>query len=392
MTSQIAHTPVLRDRSDQAGFTLVEIMVGLTIGMLATLVIMQVFSVFEEQKRATTGTADALTNGNIALYKIGRELQSAGYGLALTSLTNSPLMCPLPMPIDPLVAPFVTSITPVTITDGGVGSDSITIRYGTSRLGGASSKIDSVAGTTVSVASNLGCTFDVATGSGDLSLVVNELGPGCAISRVIAPVVAPPPPAPQALPPLTPIPVPSGTVTLNSAAAVVADGTLACLGEWHEVTYAVGGVAGLDLTRQDLWDASVLPPGVPPPFNPLVANIVNIQAQYGVSATPSSNTVIAWVDATGIWAAPTVINRNRIKSIRIAVVARDPKMETANVTDPCNPAANTGLCAWVGTAGSPAPTIDMSAAYPNWQQYHYRVFETIIPLRNVVLANTTLLP
>lgn len=65
----------------QAGFTLAEIMVGLAIGMLATLVILQVFSVFETQKRATTGTADAQTNGSIALYTLGREMQLAGYGL-----------------------------------------------------------------------------------------------------------------------------------------------------------------------------------------------------------------------------------------------------------------------------------------------------------------------
>src|SRR4030067_3297632 len=75
----------------QAGFTLVEIMVGLAIAMLATLVIMQVFSVFEAQKRTTTGTADAQTNGGIALYNIGRELQIAGY--PLLPAVNSPLEC-----------------------------------------------------------------------------------------------------------------------------------------------------------------------------------------------------------------------------------------------------------------------------------------------------------
>ena len=80
----------------QAGFTLVEIMVGLAIGMLATIVIMQVLSVFETQKRTTTGTADAQTNGNIALYNIERELQMAGYSLipvGLPSVADSALEC-----------------------------------------------------------------------------------------------------------------------------------------------------------------------------------------------------------------------------------------------------------------------------------------------------------
>ena len=86
----------------EAGFTLVELMVGLTIGMLATVVIMQVLSVFEAQKRSTTGTADAQTNGGIALYTITRDLQMAGWGmhpvgdpLATTASATafSPLSC-----------------------------------------------------------------------------------------------------------------------------------------------------------------------------------------------------------------------------------------------------------------------------------------------------------
>ena len=43
--------------SKQKGLSLVELMVALVIGMLTTLVIMQVFTVFEDQKRATTGSA-----------------------------------------------------------------------------------------------------------------------------------------------------------------------------------------------------------------------------------------------------------------------------------------------------------------------------------------------
>src|SRR5471032_700320 len=68
-----------RSASYQAGFTLVELMVGMGIGMLATVIILQVMSVFEAQRRTTTGTADAQTNGGIALYNITRELQMAGY-------------------------------------------------------------------------------------------------------------------------------------------------------------------------------------------------------------------------------------------------------------------------------------------------------------------------
>jgi type IV pilus assembly protein PilW len=68
-------------RFHRAGFTLIELMVGMAIGLLATIIIMQVMSLFEAQRRTTTGSADAQTNGGIALYSIAREVQMAAYGL-----------------------------------------------------------------------------------------------------------------------------------------------------------------------------------------------------------------------------------------------------------------------------------------------------------------------
>ncbi len=130
----------------QAGFTLVEIMVGLVIGMLATLAIVQVMSVFEGQKRATTGTADAQTNGSIALYNIGRELQFAGYPLmpaGLPGVADSPLECTTIT----FGSTGITSIDPVGIAQGvlvaGVSSasDTVTIRYGDSLTGGVPTTI-----------------------------------------------------------------------------------------------------------------------------------------------------------------------------------------------------------------------------------------------------------
>ena len=52
------------------GFTLIELMIGMALGLLAVLIITQVMSLFEAQRRTTTGSADAQTNGGIALYSI----------------------------------------------------------------------------------------------------------------------------------------------------------------------------------------------------------------------------------------------------------------------------------------------------------------------------------
>jgi type IV pilus assembly protein PilW len=48
------------------------------------------------------------------------------------------------------------------------------------------------------------------------------------------------------------------------------------------------------------------------------------------------------------------------------------------------------VCAWTGTVASPAPTVDLNPGEANWGSYRYRVFETIIPLRNVIWSKDTL--
>jgi len=167
--------------TSQLGFSLIEIMVGLAIGMLVTLVIMQVFSVFEGQKRSTTGTADAQTNGNVALYNIQRDVQMAGFGLPELSLESSPMKCsPSPSYDDP-DTPFVESIDmfPITIVDGGAGSDQITVRYGNAPMGGVSSDIssNSTALPEIVVDNNMGCKVN------NVAMIVNEKGI-CAMTKV----------------------------------------------------------------------------------------------------------------------------------------------------------------------------------------------------------------
>lgn len=57
----------------QAGFSLIEVMVGLVVSLLVSLVIMQVFAVFEGQKRSTSGTADAQTRQHRTVQSAARR-------------------------------------------------------------------------------------------------------------------------------------------------------------------------------------------------------------------------------------------------------------------------------------------------------------------------------
>lgn len=375
-------------------------MVGLVIGLLATLVVLQVFSVFEGQKRTTTGTADAQTNGNVALYTMKRDLQLAGYGLL--PIANSPLECTAPN-IDPATGPTppITSLSPVTITDGGTGagaSDTITIRYGTSSTGGSFSQIVGgpigfLGANVATVADYLGCNVN------DIAIVTNGTGAGaCSVTRVTA-LSAPPNYQGITLTPFT-----NGT---NSLAF------LACLGTWKEIQYSINPtydptVPGNSQAYLQRKETSFPTPPLPgnPPAVPSVGDIVNIQAQYGISAAANTNQIIQWVDAvdglpSGNWSAASLAianaNRNRIKAVRIAVVARNGLLEKDIVTQACSSLSSdapNGVCAWAGSSAgtnppSDAPAIDLSND-PKWQRYRYRVFETIIPLRNVIWSRSTL--
>ncbi|MDX9952321.1 MAG: prepilin-type N-terminal cleavage/methylation domain-containing protein, partial [Methylophilaceae bacterium] len=131
----------------QSGFGLVEVMVGMVIGLLATLVIMQVFSVYENQRRATTSSSDAQTNGSIALFNLQRDIQMAGYGLPMPMADpeNSSLKCnPLPEydPDDDPVTDNSIKLFPIEIVDGaGDTSDIIKVRYSKDAAGAVPTKI-----------------------------------------------------------------------------------------------------------------------------------------------------------------------------------------------------------------------------------------------------------
>ena len=342
-----------------SGFTLIELMVGLAIGLLLVLVITQVMGVFEAKNRATMGNADAQTNGGIALYTIGRDMEMAGY--SLMPETSSALECTI---LTNNVA-GLGGISPVSITDGvataGVSaSDTLVIRYGNSSKGGVMTPVTaSPVGNDVPVANSFGCRV------GDIAMVLN--GPLCALTTVTGPAD---------IAAFNAAPASQTKVTLQNTTGAVSGANIACLGPWSEITYAVSNG---NLTRNGV---------------PLLSGIVNMQAQYGVSAAANSNQITAWVDPTGAtWGAPSLADRNRIKAVRLAVITRNDRRDPAEVTSACSSttaASPSGLCAWAGTAVSPAPTVDLSAGDPDWRHYRYRTFETIIPIRNIIWAKDTL--
>lgn len=75
------YRPLTTKRPSQQGISLLELLVGIVISMLTVLAITQVFLASERQRRIPASNADAQTNGVLALDALQRDIRQAGYGL-----------------------------------------------------------------------------------------------------------------------------------------------------------------------------------------------------------------------------------------------------------------------------------------------------------------------
>lgn len=96
----LALKTIADSRHHQRGFTLVEIMVAMVIGMLGIIIMMQMLALFEGQKRTTTGGDDAQNSGSIAMYGLQQNLQQAGYCFSPAAITHTTLGALRPVMID----------------------------------------------------------------------------------------------------------------------------------------------------------------------------------------------------------------------------------------------------------------------------------------------------
>lgn len=359
------------------GFSLVEIMVGLAMGMIAMVVIMQVFAVFEGGKRSTTGGADAQTNGAVALYMIERDLRIAGWGMdskVYSNCTTTYAYCDGSASCGGVVGALGNLKTAsAMITDGGSGPDSIVAQYFTNpgdanfRFPGSTLLNAPMTATTdkLTVMSLSGCK------EGDLMLVREPDGGKCTLMKITPMTVDDKNGLrlPHESTPIGDYNPPVSYMTTNNWPVYPNNSTVTCFtgastGGFIQRSYSVN--ANHQLVRG----------------NEVVApEIFDLQARYGVAA-PGSEDVSDWVDPTGpTWANPTPDDTKRIKALRIALVARSTQYEKPESgscsTTTADMAAHWSSWAVFNTTGYPA----------DWQCYRYKVYETIVPLRNIIMAN-----
>jgi type IV pilus assembly protein PilW len=107
--------------------------------------------------------------------------------------------------------------------------------------------------------------------------------------------------------------------------------------------------------------------------NTVAEDIIQLQAQYGRDTTATADgTVDVWDNTV----PATADAWSRVLAMRIAVAARSSQFERP---DPATGVCNTTTAAPVWSGG----TLDVSAD-ASWMCYRYKVFETVVPLRNQI--------
>lgn len=356
--------------TDSRGFSLVEILVGVAIGILSTIVIFQVFALSERQKRTTTGAADAQTNGAVALFMVERDVKAAGWGLENSAFANCASVFSY-LNDGTSAGPVNDLFASVAITDGGAGPDTIAIQYYSDPSDpNFRFSVTTLRSTMPQPSAELNVNSTYGCELGDLVIVIQ--GSNCTLMQITQVQESA----------LKLQHNPGGTPSYNPSAAYqnasgwpayTTGATMQCFSRLFRRTYRINAN---QLELQEPNSAGVTQTWQVAP------EILDLQAQYGI-ADAGSQQVNAWVNATGLWASPlTTANARRIKALRIALVARSSEYEKPDTAGNCATTTGAQVAGW-----SPWASFDTGAWPADWQCYRYKVFETVVPLRNIIWAN-----
>src|SRR5438309_11809783 len=123
-----------RHRVSERGFSMVELLVAMLIGLIGMIIIFQVFEVSESIKRTTTSGGDAQQNGVIALYTMERDFRNAGMGFNDTGFVGCNIIGYDNQRATPNFPPagVTMKLAPVFITSGAATTapDQIAVLYG----------------------------------------------------------------------------------------------------------------------------------------------------------------------------------------------------------------------------------------------------------------------
>jgi type IV pilus assembly protein PilW len=362
-------------RSRSRGFSLVELLVASAIGIIASLAIFQVFAVFEGQKRTTTSGGEAQTNGTLSLFTIEREVRQAGYGMNSVDFLGCAVQgwdqqggggggaAITPWAFAPVVITQGAGSTP-----GVAGApDTVSIAYGTGETLPAPVQISVGSLATTDDFVKVIDTYGFRPGE---RVVIAEAGKPCTMAQVSA---VPPDPL-----------VGGDTQKMNlQAAAYIDPATSALLPTRYNnpaglgTQYTTNGKvynlgANTSIKVYSIQNAQLLVEATGAAAAPIYDNIVQLQAEYGKDT--NADGIIDLFEET----PPTnAAQWATVLAVRIALVARSSLYEKEEVS----PAT---LRLWDDSADAPTTTGPVWTLTADERHYRYKVFQTVVPLRNMI--------
>lgn len=326
------------------GFTLIEILISVVIGILGIIVMFQVLTLWDSLKRTTAAGSDAQIAGTVALVSLERDLRPAGMGFGRGTDGNPvPSMGCTVSAASPATSSFL--FAPVHILQGTTGvPDKIISIYGNSALFVSTQKFKA--------SSNVTKTVDGSDGGYKLGdwLVVGGAAASdpCDLVKITASSL--------------------GVLThTKGSTAVATTGFLYNLGASPQRN--VWSIQNGRLNRGDSLAGTT---------TDIADNIIDLQAEYGIDGSGGGNATDGVLDDDD-WTTSDPSDWTRLLAVRIALLSRSQQFEKTEVT-PAAPTWAGGTFDMVNSTALTGATGDVA----NWKHYRYRVYEKVIPLRNMV--------
>ena len=337
------------------GLSLVELMIGLVIGLLVCLAAMNSAMTFGATQRQASVTGGGALNAAGALAAIKGDVAAVGLGF----FGDSAYLCnKLNLSRGASKVSDGALFSPLQVTRAS-GQDQVDVVYGDEVAAGANVMLRSSSdGTTAELLSML----PVAVGQ---AVLMAPAVPGLCTVRTVTAATVPGINLPQVLSFAN-----TGLhnqATFTTAPAYPADeqsrsrvGLLGSL-QWHRYVVRDGNL----MMEQPLTGASAV----------LVPHVMALRVQYGVSASATSPTLANWVDtASAGWGSLTFSNLPQVRALRLGLVVRSAQRDKPDASGNCT--ASTAKPVLLGATVEP----DVS----DWQCYRYRSITLVVPLRNLV--------
>jgi type IV pilus assembly protein PilW len=344
----------------QAGFTLVELMVGMLISLIVVLAAMSIAQFFMQTQRQSTGVGSATANGLSALQAVKYEASQAGLGFSIggympcTQLNYS---------IGNKIIYDNTSFSPITVSTANAKS-TVTFTYGTA-LEAATANYTRSDQTSADTSMELTAYTDAQAGQAVMIAPPVGVTAPCTVRTVTA-VAAPSGPIGYQLQFAS-----AGTNNQKSFSTTTryADNSqVFLLGLLRQTIFTVNGT---DLVMQRPFDAGS-------PSAVLAHDVVAFLVQYG-NTDGVTQSLQGWQDPSGTWAAPSSLQISRGHALQVGVLVRSPQKQKTKADGSCD--ASVDMPVLMGQS--------IALTDADWRCYKYRAISSIVPLRNMVLGSST---